>query len=156
MRSKGRHFLAWKTPLVSWVHRDRQEQDRMASCWPRRNPGSLQSARDTWEAWEGRAHTHREEWRRLQCGWGQSIPLPNAHGLHVEGQLAPTPAPAPAGHGGGGQGIQRSSEKNLIKRKTKRKGTVEWIGRQGGIRHSIFFPGTRKASLTQYILIEKA
>lgn len=87
-----------------------------------------------WEAWEGREGTHREKWRRLQGGWGQSIPLPNAHRLHVEGQLAPapTPAPTPAGHGEGGLDSQRSSEKNLIK--TKIKSTVERIGSQGDTR----------------------
>lgn len=96
-----------------------------------------QPARGTWEAWEGREDTHREKWRRLQGGWGQSIPLPNAHRLHVESQLAPapTPAPTPAGHCGGGLDSQRSSKKNLIKTKTKRKGTVEWIGSQGGSPH---------------------
>ena len=66
---------------------------------------------------------------------------PNAHSLHVEGQLAPatTPAPTPAGHDGGGLGIQTSNGKNLIKTKTKRKSTVEWTGNQGDTRHSNHF-----------------
>lgn len=78
--------------------------------------------RGTWESWEREEETHREEWRRLQSGWGQGIALPNAHSLHVEGQLASatTPAPTPGGHGGGGLDTPRSSEKNLIKTKTKR------------------------------------
>lgn len=77
--------------------------------------------RGTWEAEEGR-ETHREEWRGLESGRGQSVALPNAHSLHVEGQLASatTPAPTPAGHDGGGLDTKRSSEKNLIKTKTKR------------------------------------
>lgn len=116
---------------VSWEHRDRKGQRENGFTMA---PGEIrdhtQSARSTRGTWEGSADTHGEEWRRLQGGWGQSIPLPNAHGLHVEGQLAPapTPAPTPAGHGGGGLGIQRSSEKNLIKTKTKRKSTVEGVG----------------------------
>lgn len=112
-RGKGTHFLAWKTSHLSWEYRGRGARRRWFYDGLGEIQDHIQSDRGTQESWEGRADTYREEWRRLQGGWRKSIPLPNAHSLHVEGQLAPatTPAPTPAGHGGGGLGIQRSKGK---------------------------------------------
>lgn len=141
IKSKGRHFLVWKTSHVSCKYRDREGPDEDDFDDPGGIQDHIQSVKGIRESWERGVDTHREERRRLQGGWGQSIPLPNAHSLHVEGQLAPatTPAPTPAGHDGGGLGIQTSNGKNLIKTKTKRKSTVEWTGNQGGTRHSNHF-----------------
>ena len=70
IKSKGRHFLVWKTSHVSCKYRDREGPDKDDSDDPGGIQDRIQSVKGLRESWEKGADTHREEWRRLGFGWG--------------------------------------------------------------------------------------
>lgn len=65
IKSKGGHFLVWKTSHVSCKYREREGPDKDDFDDPGGIQDRIQSVKGIRESWERWADTHREEWRRL-------------------------------------------------------------------------------------------